>query len=102
MDKQVKINDLELELEEEVLVNLSFLEPMRFEQIILDFDTEFLKLHPEFDREVLMKTLDRLVKQKKVKLIKALDKDKTDYQWQRIYPRRRSLWNWTWLPWRKK
>jgi len=87
-------------LDEEVLVNLSYFEPMRFEQIILDFDNEFLKSHPKFDREVLMKILDRLVKDKKVKLIKGQAKSAADYQWQRIYPRKRTLWSW--LPWRKK
>ncbi len=89
-----------LSLEDRVLVNLSYLEPMRFEQIILDFDTKFLEANPDFDRETLMKILDTLVKKKKVKLIKSDSKKKEDYQWQRVYPRRSSFWDW--LPWRRK
>ncbi len=90
----------ELSLEEVVLVNLSYFEPMRFEEIILDFDSYFLKEHPEFDREELMKILDSLCKQKKVRLIKGSKKE--DYQWQRIYPRT-SLWKkWFKWPWSKK
>ncbi len=79
-----------LSIEDMVLANLSYFEPMRFEEIILDFDSHFLEAHPDFDREKLMKILDQLVKARKVKLIKG--KDKNNYQWQRIYPKKRPFW----------
>ena len=86
------MDDEKLSIEDMVLSNLSYFEPMRFEEIILDFDSDFLQLHPDFNREELMKILDRLVNQKKVKLIKGKKTQKNDYQWQRIYPKKRSFW----------
>jgi len=85
-----QINRDELILEEKVLANLSYFEPMRFEQIILDFDSDFLREYPDFNRETLMKILSSLCHQKKVKLIKGSKGE--DYQWQRIYPRKRPFW----------
>lgn len=80
----------DLSLEEEVLKTLSFLSPMRFEEIILDFDSDYLERNPDFSREELMKILDNLCKEKKVKLIKGAKGE--DYQWQRIYPSKSSWW----------
>ena len=52
------MDDEKLSIEDMVLSNLSYFEPMRFEEIILDFDSDFLQLHPDFNREELMKILD--------------------------------------------
>lgn len=75
------------ELENKVLETLSLLEPMSFEQIILDFDDDFLQLYPDFDREMLLKILQSLCKQKKVKQIQG--EKKADIKWIRQFPKRK-------------
>ena len=50
----------------------------------------YLERNPDFSREELMKILDDLCKEKKVKLIKGAKGE--DYQWQRIYPSKSSWW----------
>lgn len=69
-----------------VLETLSFLEPMRMEQIVMDFDDDFLSLNQDFAKEDLEVILESLVKRKKVKLIQGKEK-----QWIKVYPRKKSL-----------
>lgn len=61
-------------LENLVLMTLSFFEPMTFSQIILDFDNEQLKNFPQFDKETLQEILEILRKKKLIKEVK-IDKE---------------------------
>ena len=61
-------------LENLVLMTLSFFEPMTFSQIILDFDNDQLKNYPKFDKETLQEILVKLKKQKLIKEVK-IDKE---------------------------
>ena len=61
-------------LENLVLMTLSFFEPMTFSQIILDFDNEQLKNFPQFDKETLQEILVILRKKKLIKEVK-IDKE---------------------------
>lgn len=54
--------------EDLVLETLSFFEPMTEEKIILDFDGEKLKLLASFTKEDLKLVLEKLEKEKKVKV----------------------------------
>ena len=61
-------------LENLVLMTLSFFEPMTFSQIILDFDNDQLKNYPQFDKETLQEILVILKKKKLIKEVK-IDKE---------------------------
>jgi hypothetical protein len=61
-------------LEDLVLETLSFLEPMTFSQIILDFDNEKLSKFPTFSKEDLENVIHKLEKKKKLKRI-TIDKE---------------------------
>jgi DNA-binding HxlR family transcriptional regulator len=75
------------QLEEQVLVTLSFYEAMTFSQIILDFDSTILSDYPDFDKEMLSKILKELESKKLIKKVK-IDKE---MGWIRVLPKR-SWW----------
>lgn len=71
-------------LQDQLLMTLSYFEPMTMEFIYLDMDQDFLMAHPEFTMDDLQECLKLLAKQKKIKTIKT---DNTT-RWVRIYPRK--------------
>jgi hypothetical protein len=70
-------------INELLLKNLSFYEPMTFEKILLDINENDLKLLPNFNFNDMHKELVKLKKFNKIKEVK-LDKDKA---WIKIFPR---------------
>lgn len=74
-------------LEDLVLITLSFFEPMTFSQIILDFDNEKLIDFPNFDQEQLQDIINKLEKKKLLKRV-VIDKE---VGWIKIQPKK------TWL-----
>lgn len=72
------------ELEEIVLKNLSFYEPMGIDKLILDISDEDLDKYPDFNLEKLEEILKTLKKKKLVKLVTK----KPDRQWIRISKKR--------------
>ena len=84
-------------LEELVLGTLSFLEPMTFSQVILDFNSEKLLSFPEFDKDQLQNTINSLEKKKLLKKV-VIDKEEG---WIRIQPKRSRiglLMKFSWWP----
>lgn len=76
---------MELSKEEElILTTLSFYEPLRWEQIILDLDESFLKVNPNFSKEDLEGVLITLEKKKLIK-----KQGKKDPLWLRKFPKKR-------------
>ncbi len=75
------------DLEDFVLITLSFFEAMTFSKIILDFDKDHLKLFPHFNREELKVVLKNLEKKKRIKQVVI----ELEAGWIRIHPQR-SLW----------
>ncbi|MFA6237827.1 MAG: hypothetical protein WC635_10905 [Bacteriovorax sp.] len=75
------------ELENLVLITLSYFEPMTFSKIILDFDSEEIKNFPDFDNVKLQEMLSSLEKKKLIKRVK-IDKETG---WIRVLPKR-SWW----------
>lgn len=75
------------EIEDLVLVTLSFYEPMSFSQIVFDMDSEVLKSLPEFDRDKLFLVLNSLEKRGLVRKTG----EGAEVQWQRIH-KKRSFW----------
>ena len=71
-------------LKDEILRTLSFLEPMSLEYLFLDFDKEFLLSNNQLTYEDLLHSLDRLKKDKKVKII-IKNKQKL---WIKIFPKK--------------
>lgn len=71
-------------LEELVLVTLSFFEPMTLSQIILDFDNEKLKDFPDFDKEQLQEIITILEKKKLIQRV-LIDKEAG---WLRMQPKK--------------
>ena len=61
---------MSLELENELLLTLSYFTPMPLEKILLELNSDFLLSNPELLTEDLMKSLVSLRKRKKVKSIK--------------------------------
>jgi DNA-directed RNA polymerase alpha subunit len=57
-----------------VLETLSFLEPMTFSQIILDFNSEQLLKFPNFSKEDLEEVIKKLEKKKLLKRV-VIDKE---------------------------
>ena len=80
MTTENQLNDL-------ILVTLSFFEPMTFSQIILDFDNDLLTKFPNFDKETLEESLGKLEQKKLIKRV-TIDKE---VGWIRIHPKR-SFW----------
>lgn len=74
-------------LEELVLVTLSFFEPMTFSKIILDFDSELIRDFPDFDKEQLQSIINKLESKKLIKRV-TIDKE---IGWIRVRPKR-SWW----------
>jgi len=71
-------------LENLVLMTLSFFEAMTFSQIILDFDKDLIKEFPKFDKEQLQEVLNGLEKKK---LINRVNIDK-EIGWIRVHLKR--------------
>ena len=74
-------------LENLVLMTLSFFEAMTFSQIILDFDKDLIKEFPDFDKEQLQEILSKLEKKKIIYRV-TIDKE---IGWIRVH-RKRSWW----------
>ena len=72
------------ELENLVLMTLSFFEPMTFSQVILDLDSDLLKIFPEFDKEQLQEIINFLEKKKLIKKVLIIK----ETGWIRIHPKR--------------
>lgn len=70
---------------DEVLKVLSFLEALNKERIILEMDDYFLKTFPEFNNEDLDFLLEKLVKEKKVRIIK---KKNGEILYQKNFPKK--------------
>ncbi len=75
---------MSLELENELLLTLSYFTPMPLEKILLELNSDFLLSNPELLTEDLMKSLVSLRKRKKVKSIK----ENGEILWTKIYPKR--------------
>ena len=72
------------ELKNEVLRTLSFLDKMSLEMIFLDIDKDFSENHPDLTTEHLLKQLQELEKEKK---IKSFHENEQTY-WLKIYPKK--------------
>lgn len=78
-DRQIKIENLVLEV-------LSFYEPMSFELILLDMPEDKILDIPDFNREDLEKTLDLLLKKKRIKL--SSNKINKEIYWIKVFPKK--------------
>jgi len=74
-------------LKDQLLITLSYFEPMSLEYIYIDLDQDFALEHPELSIEDLKKTLNQLVKEKKIKQVS----DHKNPKWIRIYPQK-TIW----------
>lgn len=72
-------------LKDELLITLSFWEPMGIDQITIQLSEPLLLKHPELTIESLHQVLKKLEDEKKIQCFKQDDK----YVWKRIMPRRR-------------
>lgn len=72
-------------LKDQLLMTLSFFEPMTMEFIYLDLDQNFLLENPDMTVENLHEVLSLLVKEKKVKKLKNPDR------WIRVHPKKSLL-----------
>lgn len=73
-------------LHDKILETLSFYEAMTWERLIIDFDEDFLKDHPEFTKEKLESDLKLLAKKKLVKVSKNAKGEK---EYLRLMPRQK-------------
>lgn len=78
------------QLNDVVLETLSFMEPMNLEKIFLDLDQNYLEENPELTTADLLKSIEELIRKKKVKIH---SKSHGQNYWIRIFPKR---------PWYKK
>jgi hypothetical protein len=75
-------------LENQLLITLSFLEPMSLEYIFIDLDKDFLLNNNELTTKDLELALASLVTAKKLKLLKA-GKDKSQKEmWIKLFPKK--------------
>jgi hypothetical protein len=74
-------------LKVQLLMTLSYYEPMSQEFIYLDLDQSFLLANPELTVEDLKDALSELEKENKIKKIS----DKNASKWIRLFPKK-SLW----------
>ena len=79
--------ELNKNLENFVLMTLSFFEAMTFSQIILDFDNELIKDFPDLDKEQLLEIISSLEKKKLIKRVQIVK----EIGWVRVHPKR-SWW----------
>ena len=71
-------------LKHEILLTLSFFEPMTLEKIFLEIDRDYVIANPELKTEDLIKTLKKLERSKKVKKIMK----NQEHTWTKNYPKR--------------
>jgi hypothetical protein len=80
-------------LESQLLITLSFLEPMSLEYILIDLSKEFLLAHHDLTTQNLEESLTALVALKKLRKISPKKNEaETQIKWIRIFPKK-SLWS---------
>lgn len=78
------MNSTDSDLKKELLMTLSYLEPMSLEMIFIDFSSQFLAANPSLTTEDLLNELKLL---EKAKLIKRSSSEGQNF-WIKIYPKR--------------